>query len=114
MKHLFYILTLVLITLASCDSSLYTTKIYDDSYYAKSREEVIPTKTVTVNNSEVPNGEYNAEDGYYHNDDGTVTYYSEGDNKSYYDDNYSYGGSDNYYDGSGNYIENNYYYVGDD
>ena len=48
MKHLFYILTLVLLTLASCESSLYTTKIYDDAYYAKSKEEVMPSKTISV------------------------------------------------------------------
>ncbi len=106
----------MLITLASCDTSLYTTKIYDDAYYAKSKEEVIPTKTVTVSDndsySETPKGEYNADDGYYHNDDGTVTYYS--DNNYYSESDNSYGGSDSYYDGNGNYIENNYYYIGDD
>ena len=119
MKHLFYILTIVLLTLASCESNLYTTKVYDDAYYSKSKEEVMPSKTTTADNYEsnptTPEGTYNPEDGYYHNDDGTVTYYTEGDNKSYSDD-YSYGNSDSYYDydGSGNYIENNYYYIGDD
>ena len=33
MKHLLYILAIVLLTLASCNTSLYTTKIYDDAYY---------------------------------------------------------------------------------
>ena len=116
MKHLFYILTIVLLTLASCDTSLYTAKVYDDAYYTKSKEEVIPLETTATgsyeNNPTVPEGTYNPEDGYYHNDDGTVSYYSD---EKYASDSYSYGGNnDSYYDGSGNYIENNYYYIGDD
>ena len=64
MKALLYILVLVLLTMGSCTSSLYTGAEYDDLYYLASDKPVVTAKLPV--NEQIAAGNLNAED-YYDN-----------------------------------------------